>query len=376
MSIRNQAYFWLGAFILLGGFLYLFNNVLLPFVLGAAIAYLLNPLVRAMSKLKIARGPASLMILSGFLFFISLVLLIISPLLYKQSVQLYEELPDYISRLAVMAEPLTYQLAEMMGQDTESVDLGALFKDVVSKHWGAALSSAGGMASIVAGSVAASGQALIDLISVLVFMPLVAYFLMIEWPKIMKWGEDILPRDHKETILDLLSQINQKIAGFVRGQISVAFLLGIIYAVALTIAGLKYGFLIGLMAGLLSIIPMVGSLVGLVVSVVVAWFQSGELGYVALIGGIFLAGQILEGNVITPKLIGDSVGLHPLWIFFSLLAGGSLFGIVGMFLAVPVAASLGVLFAFALNLYKASIYYTGSGKNLSADEETQGNMDG
>lgn len=173
-----------------------------------------------------------------------------------------------------------------------------------------------------------------------------------------KWTDDLIPRGSYDTVKGLLHQINVKLSGFVRGQISVAFALAIIYALALTVAGLKFGFLIGIMAGVLSVIPLIGSTVGLVVSVLVAWFQSGEWSYVGIIAAIFLVGQFVEGNFLTPKLLGSSVGLHPLWILFALLAGGSLFGIVGMFLAVPVAAVVGVLLGFAIKQYRESPYYT------------------
>lgn len=169
--------------------------------------------------------------------------------------------------------------------------------------------------------------------------------------------------------MGLLKQINEKLAGFIRGQISVALFLAFAYAIALTLAGLKYGLLIGIMSGLLSVIPMVGSAVGLIVSVGVAWFQTGEWSYVAIIAAIFLSGQLIEGNFLTPKLVGDSVGLHPLWVFFALLAGGSLLGILGMFLAVPVAAVIGVLLSYALHKYKQSAYYQGTSKNIESPKK-------
>ena len=158
-------------------------------------------------------------------------------------------------------------------------------------------------------------------------------------------------------------------SGFIRGQISVAFILGITYAIALSLAGLKYGFLIGLLSGLLSVIPMVGSAVGLIVAVLVAWFQSADWMYVLIIAAIFLVGQFIEGNFLTPKMMGKNVGLHPLWIFFALLAGGALFGVLGMFLAVPVAAVAGVLLAFAIGRYKTSSFY----KKTPAKKPRKGN---
>ena len=144
---------------------------------------------------------------------------------------------------------------------------------------------------------------------------------------------------------------------FIRGQISVVFVLAALYALALSIAGLKYGFLIGLCAGLLCIIPMLGSIVGLFIAVIVAWFQAGDLTYMGMIAGIFVVGQIIEGYVLTPKLVGESIGLHPLWVFFAIMAGGSLLGIVGMLLAIPIAAIISVLLAFGLHQYKKSLYY-------------------
>ena len=209
----------------------------------------------------------------------------------------------------------------------------------------------------VAGHIAAGGQAVIGGVTTLVLTPLVAFYMMREWPAITDWVEDLIPRHQEKTIQGLLKQIDGKLSGFIRGQLSVAFLLGIIYALALTMAGLDYGFLIGISAGFLSIIPMVGSIIGLVVSIAVAWFQAGDLQYVFIIGAIFMVGQIVEGNVLSPKLLGDSVGLHPLWILFSLLAGGSLLGILGMLIAVPVAAVVGVLFSFAISQYKESAVY-------------------
>ncbi|MCB9982565.1 MAG: AI-2E family transporter [Rhodospirillales bacterium] len=348
MSPRNHALFWSLAFAGFLGFVYIFKAVLLPFVLGIAIAYLLNPLVNGLRKIKLARGPAAMFILLVFFVFVGAFLALLLPVLYKQGLQLAEDMPGYINSVLACLEPHIQRVSGILGQEN-----GTDLKALLSNHSGSVAS----VAKQLLQSLAAGGQAALDMISVLVFTPIVAYFMMKEWPHITAWVEDILPQAQKNTIKDLLGQIDVKISGFVRGQISVAVILGIAYAIALTIAGLKYGFLIGLGAGLLSIIPMVGSTLGLVVSVAVAWFQSGDLMFVAIIAGIFFAGQLIEGNILSPKIVGDSVGLHPLWVFFALLAGGSLFGILGMLLAVPVAAVAGVLLAFAITQYKASPYY-------------------
>lgn len=359
MTARNQAFFWSLISIGFLGFVFLFRAVLLPFALGLAVAYLLNPLVGMLGRRKIGRGPAALLILGSFLLLMLLAMAAITPLLYRQMLELAQDIPGYYERVLAMIEPLSQKILALTGQ--KNGDLRAL----LSAQAGSAASLAG---SVLSG-LAAGGQALLGISSVLVLMPIVAYFMMKEWNGICAWVEDLLPRDKKEVILGLLSQIDRKISGFVRGQISVALILGVSYAIALTIAGLKYGFLIGLSAGLLSIIPMVGSVTGLIVGTVVAWFQTGDLFYVGTIAAIFLVGQLIEGNFLTPKLVGESVGMHPLWVFFALLAGGALFGILGMILAVPVAAVIGVLAGFFIMQYKASPYYKGLKKPPSSPEK-------
>ena len=353
MTARSHALFWSLAFAGFLLFVYVFKSVLMPFVLGFAIAYFLNPLVGALGKVKIGRGPAALLILAVFFAVVGALLAVLTPLLYKQTVQLAEDMPRYLDALVTFIEPYAHQTLTLLGQEN-----GADVKTFLSGHLG----SAAQVGKQLLQGVAAGGQAVFDTISVIVFTPIVAYFMMKEWVHITSWAEDLLPQDNKKTIKNLLKQIDQKISGFVRGQISVAVLLGLIYAIALTLLGLKYGFLIGIMSGLLSIIPMVGSTVGLIIGIAVAWFQAGEWTFVAFVAAVFLIGQIIEGNILSPKIVGDSVGLHPLWIFFALLAGGSLFGILGMLLAVPVAAVAGVLLAFAITQYKASPYYSGKKK--------------
>ena len=340
--------FWSAAFTLFVLTVTLFKSVLLPFVLGIAVAYLLNPTVNKLGDLGIARAPAALMILGGFLILILGLGGVFSPIIYRELSEFSDDLPRYIEKFWGVMSPVTAKLDQYIG-GADSKSLEQLLKENAG--------SAVNVANYVVQKIATGGQAVMDMLSVAVFMPIVAYFMMKEWPNVTKWVHDLMPRHSEEVIVDLLKQIDKKLSGFVRGQITVAFFLGISYAIALSIAGLKYGILIGLMSGLLSVIPMVGSAIGLIVSVAVAWFQTGDLSFVAIIGAIFIAGQLIEGNFLTPKLVGDSVGLHPLWVFFALLAGGGLLGILGMFLAVPVAAVVGVLLSFSLQKYKQSAYY-------------------
>ncbi len=352
MSLRAHIYFWGGAFAAFLGFVWLFKGILLPFVLGIAIAYLLDPLVERLARWKISRTLSAVLILGVFFLFVVSLLALMLPLAYREAAQLAEAAPDYLEKIWQLMAPYTLWLQDYLGNGNF-----ASYQKTLQDNVGKILQIGVGALSGGGNVLASGGHAVAGFFSLVVFTPMVAFFMMREWQAITTWVDHLLPRKHHDTIKDLLGQINQKLSGFVRGQITVAIALAVIYALALSLAQLKFGFLIGFMAGILSIIPLVGSTVGLVVAVLVSWFQNYEWSYTALIAAIFLVGQFVEGNILTPKLLGESVGLHPLWILFSLLAGGALFGIVGMLLAVPVAAVAGVLIAFVLKQYKASPFY-------------------
>ena len=353
MNARSHLLFWAFAAAALAAFVFIFKSILLPFVLGMVIAYLLNPLVAKLGRIGLGRGPAALVILCVFLAAVFSVLSVLAPVLYHELLGFSAEFPGYVDRVAVLLTPYAETLQAQIGPGAEG-DL----KTMIGQYTGTGMN----VAQRVILGLAAGGSVIIDIVSLVIIMPIVAYFMMKEWIKITDWVKDLMPQGKKQTIMDLFKQIDRKLAGFIRGQLSVAFILGVLYAAALTIAGLKYGLLIGFGAGVLSIIPLVGSVVGLVVGVIAAWVQSGEWSFVLIVAGIFLVGQLIEGNILTPRLVGGSVGLHPLWVFFALMAGGSLFGILGMLLAVPVAAVAGVLIAFGIARYKGSAYYTGKEK--------------
>jgi predicted PurR-regulated permease PerM len=204
---------------------------------------------------------------------------------------------------------------------------------------------------------------LVDVLSLFVITPIVAFYLLLDWDRMVERVDSWLPRDHKSDLESISSDINKAIAGFVRGQGSVCFILGSFYAVGLTLAGLNFGLLIGMFAGLVSFIPFVGSLIGLVIAVGVALVQFWpDFWWVLLIIIIFAVGQFFEGNILQPKLVGESVGLHPVWLMFSLSAFGVLMGFTGLLIAVPVAAAIGVLVRFALAKYLQSDFYLGHGR--------------
>lgn len=348
LTAKNHLTFWIGTFAVFLLFVWAFGDMLLPFVLGGAIAYLLDPLVEWLGRRKVPRWLAALAIVGLFVIFVLSLLVITIPLLYRQIAQLAETAPGYIDQLSEMLSPYIAQIQAHTG-DGERTTL----QEALQNNIGNVLDMSAG----VLGKLASGGQAFAGFMTLVVLTPIVSFFLLKEWTYMSKWIDNLLPRGSYTTVKRLLGEIDHKLSGFVRGQITVAFLLGVIYAAALTVARLDFGFLIGLLAGVLSIVPLVGSTVGLLAGTIVAWLQSGDWSYVGVIAAIFIVGQIIEGNIIAPKVLGKSVGLHPLWILFALLAGGSAFGLVGVLLAVPVAAVIGVLGSFVLTKYRESPYY-------------------
>ncbi len=363
MKLSTQYFFWLVAPIILLVLINLFREVLLPFVLGGAIAYLLNPLVEYLTRKGIGRPSAALFILGLFFLVVSGILMLLTPVLFHEAAGFIKSVPLYIEKLKAFAEVRIAWLEERMGDNITSQ-----IQTVLQDNAGKALQ----VGKDVLGGISSGGGAVMDFMTTLFITPIAAYFFIKEWPRVTDWVENLIPRQNLSIVHDLLHQIDRKIAGFVRGQVSVCSALGAFYAVALSVAGLQYGFVIGVATGVLSVIPFVGSTIGLLTSITVAYFGSdGNLIFTGIIAAIFFFGQFVEGNFLTPKLMGDSVGLHPLWIIFALMAGGSLMGILGMFLAVPVAASIGVLAAFAISEYKKSQYFLG--KQKKTDDTARSN---
>ena len=350
MNAKYQALFWVALLLVIMLFTYLFRSVLTPFVAGIVVAYLLNPLVENLERMKVSRLLATVTILSLFFIAAFTLLMLIIPPLYRELIELADNVPAYIDALWTRLGPVI----SSFGGESSLQNLDQGLKEIIRDNFSNALNiSANVVAALIGG-----GRAFAGFLSIIFITPLVSFFMMVEWQTIVSWVDELLPRSHQKQIRELVAEIDCKISGFIRGQLMVAITLGLIYALALSLAGLEYGFLIGMVSGVLTIIPMFGSIVGLVIGALVAWFQTGEFVYTGIIAAIFLVGQLIESNYITPKFLSGSVGLHPLWILFSLLAGSALFGIVGMMIAVPVAATIGVLLGFALKNYKSSAYYT------------------
>jgi predicted PurR-regulated permease PerM len=345
---RNQIIFWAVTLALIFLFVWIFKGILLPFVLGMIIAYLLDPAVKAMRRRNIPRWAAALLILGAFGLVMIVLILLLLPVAYKEVMQLVETMPHYIDRATQMVHDSSNWLQKRFrGSDFTNI------QDALQNNISTAMQAGGGLVL----TLATGGWALINIIYTAVLTPIIAFLMMNDWPRMKRWLDDMVPRGSHETVGELWHEIDAKLSGFIRGQLTVCFLLGMSYAIALTIAGLNFGFLIGLMIGVMTIIPLVGSTTGLLIALTVGWFQTNELSYLAIIGGIFFMGQFVEGNILTPRVMGKSVGMHSLWVLFALMAGGALFGIVGMLMAVPVTAVVGVLMGYTIRRYKQSAFY-------------------
>ncbi|MCH9013170.1 MAG: AI-2E family transporter [Proteobacteria bacterium] len=356
MTVERHLRFWLiGCAVFLVA-LYLLRGVLLPFVAGMAVAYLLDPVCDRLEAWGLSRTLATTVLTIFFLVAVAAAAVLLIPVLAGQVASLLERVPDLI-------EALRGQSARLLALVEARVDPA-----MIERIEGAVAGSADRLVAWgteFLGQVISGGVALANLISLLVITPVVAFYLLRDWDRIVARVDTWLPREHAETIREQVREVDRTLAGFLRGQGTVCFILGLFYAIALSIAGLDFGLVVGLVAGLLSFIPYVGAIVGLVLSVGLAILQFDDWPRVAIVAGIFFVGQAVEGNFLTPKLVGESVGLHPVWIIFGLLAGGAIFGFVGVLLAIPAAAVIGVGVRFALGRYLQSPYYRGGGGNES-----------
>lgn len=322
------------------------GDVILPFVMGGAIAYFLDPVADRLQRMGASRAVAvTLITLVTVLIFVIMALLVI-PTLINQTITLFNTAPQLFQDLQGF---LTERFPQIVDEDS------TLRKSLISL--GETIRSKGGQ---VLQGVLNSAASVINIMVIVVVVPVVAFYLLYDWDRMVGEIDTLLPRDHAPVIRHLAREIDTVLAGFVRGMGTVCLILGTYYAVALMLVGLQFGLVVGAVAGLITFIPYVGALVGGALAIGLALFQFwGEWLNIGLVAGIFVLGQVAEGNFLTPKLVGGSVGLHPVWLIFALSVFGALFGFVGMLVAVPVAAAIGVLTRFAVSQYKDSRLYRG-----------------
>jgi predicted PurR-regulated permease PerM len=350
-NFKRQIYFWLFAFVAFAIFLVVFSSILLPFVVGMALAYFLDPVADWLERRGLSRLMASMVILIGFVLIFVLLLVLLIPVIVGQASEFIARIPEYVSKLQeLIAGADTNLLPSWVQEQIASV----------KENFSRLLAEGAGFAGTLLTQIWNSGKSLIDVISLLVVAPVVAFYLLLDWDRMVDKVDSWVPRQHVASVRQIARDMDRSIAGFIRGQGSLCMILGVYYAVGLSLVGLNFGLLIGLFAGAISFIPYIGSTIGLVLALGVALVQFWpEYWSIILTLVVFATGQFIEGNILQPKLVGSSVGLHPVWLMFALFAFGLLFGFVGLLVAVPAAAAVGVLVRFALTRYLESDLYHG-----------------
>lgn len=359
-ALRRQAVFWLLTMAMFILFLVIFSSILLPFVAGMALAYFLDPVADRLEGLGLSRLAATIVILVIFLIALVVGLMIIIPILATQLVELIAKLPDYISQLqSVLANEKSQWLQRYIGIDNS----------VIRDNLSSLLQQGAGFLSTLLQSLWNSGKSLIDIAGLFVVTPVVAFYMLLDWDRMVERIDSWIPRAQLYTVRRIAREMDAAVAGFIRGQGTLCLILGTYYAIGLTLAGLNFGLLIGFFSGIISFIPYVGSFVGLALALGVALVQFWpDWIMVVAVAAIFFTGQFVEGNILQPKLVGSSVGLHPVWLMFALFAFGSLFGFTGMLVAVPAAAAVAVLVRFVLNRYLHSPMYDPAYATANPDE--------
>jgi predicted PurR-regulated permease PerM len=349
MIHKRHLTFWIVTLVVFMFLLWLLSEILLPFVAGLALAYLQTPLADRLERLGMNRTLAALLIVGVVVLTFILLALLLVPILLEQAAALIAGIPTHVARVQAL---LSDSWPPWLRQFFNGGDAGKTMTALVTQ-------GSGYMATLML-SLWAGGKALASFISVLVIMPVVTFYLICDWHEMVAILDRWVPPQYRETAHRLAGEIDAAISGFLRGQAGVCLVVGIYYAVALSLIGLDFGLLIGLTAGVLTFMPYVGSMTGLLIGTSVAvgqfWPQWTSIAGVV---GIFLVGQFVEGNVLGPKLVGDHVGLHPVWLIFAMFAFGYLLGFVGLLIAVPLAAAIAVLFRFGLSRYFASPFYQG-----------------
>ncbi|GGE49271.1 AI-2E family transporter [Actibacterium pelagium] len=346
LPVQQQMKYWAIAAVVFLIATWLLAGILLPFILSMAIAYALDPVADRLEKVGFSRVWATVTITICAAVIFTLIALLVLPTLIRQTAALFEVAPQLFEQLRVFLSERFPSLQEPTSELRQTLT-----------SIGETIRSKGGD---LLNGVLASTLSLLNLVALVVLVPVITFYLLLDWDRMVAEINKLLPLDHAPTIRHLASEIDRTMASFIRGQGTVCIILGGFYAAALMVVGLQFGMIVGLVAGIISFIPYVGSIVGGALALSLAMFQFwGEWWMIGAVGAIFIAGQLVEGNFLTPKLVGDSVGLHPVWLIFALSAFGSIFGFVGMLIAVPVAAIIGVVVRYLVGQYQQGRLYQG-----------------
>lgn len=336
-------------------FFYSVGSILTPFITSMIIAYFLDPLTKKVARLGLKRSWTVMLIVGLFSCILVIGFLKLIPALFAQIHQFIMAIPqyeEYVSKnlLSGVAQFLE-QFSPEIGQHIKNQLSGfstQFFKYVI----------------FIITNIFNSSIAILNIIALILFTPILVFYLLRDWSSVVKSINNLLPLEYKDLILDQLNRIDKVLSAYIRGQINVCLIMSLFYVISLSILGLNYALLIGIIIGTLTIIPYLGVVIGLAICGIVALLQFSDLMHVYITVAIFVIGHLLEGYYITPKFVGEKVGLHPVWVIFALMAGGALFGFWGMFFAIPVAATIGVLFRCLLKIYFASNLYNKSQSSI------------
>ena len=346
---QSNRWFWLTVVLISAGLVYLLAPILMPFVAGALLAYLGDPIVDRLESWKISRTLAVVVVFFVILLFLLPVLLYLIPLLESQIKLLITKAPGYIDWVMINLEPT---LQETFGINIPSLEIEQL-KSTIKNQF----SDAGGFFKGLLRTVKQSGFLVASWAANIFLIPVITFYLLRDWDHLVDYIHDLLPRDVEPTVTMLAKQSDEVLGAFLRGQMLVMLSLGTIYAIGLKLVGLELSLLIGMLAGLLSFIPYMGLIVGIFVAGIAVLLQTQDPTQLIWVGAVFVIAQMIEGTILTPLLVGDRIGLHPVAVIFSVLAGGQLFGFFGILLALPVFAIIAVVMRYLHQSYKDSDLY-------------------
>lgn len=346
LPVQDQVRYWSISAIVFGAVMWFLGDVLLPFVIGGAIAYFLDPVADRLERMGLSRIAATALITIAALLLFILSALLIIPTLVTQMVDLFNTMPTLMHDLQHF---LTERFPSLSDETSAMRQTLTSIGEQIRAHGGQLVET-----------VIGSAMSFINVIVLLVIAPVVSVYLLLDWDRMIAEIDRLLPRDHAPIVRQLAGDIDETLSSFLRGMGTVCLILGTYYAVALMVVGLNFGLAVGFIAGLVTFIPYLGALIGGALAIGLALFQFwGDWVSIGLVAGVFMLGQMVEGNFLTPKLVGDSVGLHPVWLLLALSVFGALFGFVGMLVAVPLAAALGVLARYGISQYRNGRLYQG-----------------
>lgn len=345
----SQKWLTIAVLLLTAWLIYLLSPVISPFIFSAILAYLFDPLVDRL-EVKLPRTIAVLLIFTFIVFIVLVLLLILIPILQSEILALLQRLPELVIWLENEALPY---LSSMSGIDIQSLDMESV-RNSLQENW----RNIGNIAGFLFVHISSSGQALLSWFAYLLLVPVVTFYLLRDWDILVGHFNNILPMKNRETIARLASECDSVLSEFLRGQLLVMLSLSVIYAVGLWLAGVEYAVLIGSISGIISFIPYLGSIVGIAIAAVVAFFQYHDVLHLVFVALVFGTGQALEGMVLSPLLVGDRIGLHPVAVIFAVMAGAQLFGFTGILIALPVAAVFLVLLRYVYQRYQTSEFYS------------------